>query len=455
MSLPEQTISPRRRFFNLLLTLGLPITLQNLLTSSMNMIDILMVGQLNETAIAAVGIAAQFIFMFIVIQYGVHSGIAIYTAQYWGKQDLSRIKHLSGMGIAGGLAVAVLFSAATLGAPEWLMGLFSTEPAVVALGTDYLSIAGFCFPLFALTFSFMFNMRSMGFVRVPMVASMVSVLTNVVLNYLLIFGKLGFPAMGVAGAALATTIAKCLEAVILISIVYIKGYPLAATLKEMAGFRLDFIKRVTTTCWPVFLNELAWVTGVSLYKLVYARMGTESIAAVNIVFSLEEFLFIPFWGIFHGGSIMIGNAIGAGQYGEAYSCGKFLLRAQLAVSLTTGMLMILGRDLILSFYQISPATHANAHALMLVTGLTLWAKTTNFTNIVSVLRGGGDTKFGCFLDMTGVWGIGVPLAFFGAFYLHLPVYWVMALVASEEIFKLALGIPRFLSRKWIRDLVKD
>ena len=447
--------SSEGHFFRLLFTLGLPITLQNTLTSSMNMIDILMVGQLNETAIAAVGIAAQFTFMFIVIQYGVHSGIAIFTAQYWGKQDLSRIKHLSGMGLAGGLLVALLFCIATLGFPERLMALFSTDPAVVALGAGYLSITGFCFPLFALTFSFMFNMRSMGFVRVPMVASMVSVLTNALLNYLLIFGKLGFPAMGVAGAALATTIAKCLEAVILIGIIYARGYPLAAGLKEMAGFSKEFLKKVGATCWPVFLNELAWVTGISLYKLVYARMGTESIAAVNIVFSLEEFLFIPFWGIFHGGSIMIGNTIGAGRYDLAFSCGKFLLKTQFAVSLSTGFIMILCRDTILSFYQISPATHANALGLMLVTGLTLWAKTTNFTNIVAVLRGGGDTRFGCFLDMTGVWGIGVPMAFFTAFYLHLPVYWVMALVASEELFKLSLGLPRFLSKKWIRDLVRD
>ena len=454
MTPPSQTVSPKG-FFTQLWTLGLPITLQNTLTSSMNVIDLLMVGQLNETAIAAVGIAAQFTFMFIVTQYGVHSGIAIFTAQYWGKQDLSRIKHLSGMGISAGLFIAALFSAAALIFPERLMTVFSTDPEVVALGTQYLGITGFCFPLFALTFSFMFNMRSMGFVRVPMVASMISVFTNVVLNYLLIFGKFGFPAMGVAGAALATTIAKGLEAVILISIIYWRGYPLAGTLREMAGFPMDFLKKVVATCWPVFLNELAWVTGVSLYKVVYARIGTESIAAVNIVFSLEEFLFIPFWGIFHGGSVMIGNAIGAGKYDQAFSCGKFLLRAQMAVSLTTGMTMILARDFILSFYQISPTTHTYAHALMLVTGLTLWAKTTNFTNIVSVLRGGGDTKFGCALDMTGVWGIGVPMAFFAAFYLNLPVYWVMALVSVEEVFKLSFGIPRFLSGKWIRDLVRD
>lgn len=444
---------PDKRFLGLLITLGLPITFQNLLTSSMGFIDILMVGQLDETAIAAVGIAAQYVFMFIVIQYGVHSGISIFTAQYWGKQDLSRIKHLSGMGIVAGLVIAALFSGAALLLPDRMMAFFSTDPQVIAAGARYLNIVGLCFPPFALTFSFMFNMRAMGFAKVPMAASMVSVAVNILLNWVLIFGKLGCPALGVTGAAIATTVSKFVEAAVLISTIYLGKYPLAATFKEMSGFGSDFIKKILHTCWPVFFNELAWVTGVSLYKLVYARMGTESIAAVNIVATIEEFLFIPFWGIFHGGSIMIGNSIGAGNPKEAFRFGKYLLVTQFVMALCIGLVMILSRDLMLSFYNISPGTYANAHTLMLTAGLILWGKTTNFTNIVSVLRGGGDTRFGFFLDLTGVWCIGVPIAFFAAFALGLPVYWVMALIAIEELYKLAVGIPRFLSGRWIRNLV--
>jgi len=443
----------QKKFLGLLLTLALPISLQNLLTCSMTVIDILMVGQLNETAIAAVGIANQFVFMFIVIQYGIHSGVSIFTAQYWGKKDLSRIKHLSGMGILAGLSVAALFSVAALVFPDLLMALFSKDPEVVTLGAGYLRIVGIAFAFSAVIFSFMSNLRAMGFVKVPMVCSMVAVSLNIVLNYILIFGRLGCPALGVKGAAIATCTAKILEGLIMAGIIYGKKYPLSATIREMFGFDTPFFKRVLATCWPVFLNELFWVTGVSIYKLVYARIGTQSIAAVNIVATIEEFMFIPFFGIFHGGSIMIGNSIGAGKEKTAHAYGKFLLTAQLIMAVAAGALMIISRDFVLSFYNISPATYENAYNLMLVSGLIFWSKTTNFTTIVAVLRGGGDTRFGLLLDLTGVWCIGVPMAFFAAFYLELPVYWVMALIAVEELFKLGIGIPRFLSRKWIRNLV--
>ncbi len=444
----------QKSFLGLLFTLALPISLQNMLTCSMSVIDILMVGQLHETAIAAVGIANQFVFMFIVIQYGIHSGISIFTAQYWGKKEMTRIKHLSGMGILMGLAVAGVFCYVALVLPDNLMSLFSKDEAVVSLGANYLRIVGLSFAFSAVIFSFMCNLRSMGFVKVPMVCSMVAVTLNICLNYILIFGHFGFPALGVTGAAIATCTAKIVEGLIMVGIIYGKRYPLAATFKEMFSFDRLFFNRVLATCWPVFLNELFWVTGISLYKLVYARIGTESIAAVNIVTTIEEFMFIPFFGIFHGGSIMIGNSIGAGRKETAYAYGKFLLIAQLIMAVCAGALMIFSREFVLSFYNISPDTYENAYYLMLVSGLVLWTKTTNFTNIVSVLRGGGDTRFGLLLDLTGVWCIGVPIAFFAAFYLELPVYWVMALIAVEELFKLGVGIPRFFSKKWIRNLVE-
>ena len=446
--------SSQKKFIGLLLTLALPISFQNLLTCSMSVIDILMVGQINETAIAAVGIANQFVFIFIVIQFGIHSGVSIFTAQYWGKRDISRIKHLSGIGIASGLTVAVFFSIISLVFPEQLMSLFSRDETVVTLGAGYLKITGTIFAFSAVSFSLMLNLRAMGFVRVPLICSLVAVSLNIFLNYILIFGKLGFPALGVTGAAIGTTISKIVECIVMASIVYGYRNPLAAGVKEMFSFDIPFLRKVVATCWPVFLNEFFWVVGVSLYKLVYARIGTEAIAAVNIVATIEEFMFIPFFGLFHGGSIMIGNSIGAGQGKVVQAYGGFLLGTQLIMAFTVGAVMISSREFVLSFYNISPATYENAYHLMMVAGLVFWSKTSNFTNIVSILRGGGDTRFGFFLDLTGVWCIGLPIAFFSAFYLKLPVYWVMALIAVEEIYKLGVGIPRFLSKKWVKNLVE-
>lgn len=451
----RETVLPPRLFLSLLFTLALPISLQYLLTCSMAVIDMLMIGQLNDAAVAAVGIANQFVFIFFVIQFGIHSGIAIFTAQYWGKQDISRIHQLSGLGILAGFAIGCLFAGAALFFPAAMISLFSSDADVVRLGAGYLRIVGFAFVPFCVTFSFMTNMRSMGFAFVPLIASFAAVVVNIVLNYCLIFGNFGFPAMGVTGAAIGTCTAKLIETGLLTAIIYLKPYPLAASVKKMLGFDLAFVKRVMATCWPVFFNEVFWVTGVSMYKLVYARMGTQSIAAVNIVATLEEFLFVPFFGMFHAGSILIGNSIGAKRYNQAFAYGKFMLLAQLPMALGAGLLLILCRNFILGFYNISFAAHNNAYYLMLTTGLVLWAKTTNFTTVVSVFRGGGDTRFGFFMDLSAVWCIGVPMAFTGAFVLHWPVYGVMALIALEEMFKLMIGLPRFFSKKWIKDLVAD
>ena len=451
---PSEVIVPKA-FLHLLFSLALPISLQFFLTSSMAVIDMLMIGRLHDAAVAAVGIANQFVFIFFVIQFGVHSGVAIFTAQYWGKKDLSRIHQLSGLGILAGFVVGFVFAGAALFFPGSVIALFSSDAEVVRLGAGYLRIVGVAFIPFCVTFSFMTNMRSMGFAGVPLLSSFVAVVVNIVLNYCLIFGNFGFPAMGVKGAAIGTCTAKLLETGLLTVIIYLKPYPLAAPVKKMFSFDFAFVKRVTATCWPVFLNEFFWVTGVSIYKLVYARMGTQSIAAVNIVATLEEFLFVPFFGIFHAGSILIGNSIGAKRYDRAFAYGKFMLLTQLPMALGAGGVLILCRPFILGFYNISPAAYDNAYYLMLTTGLVFWTKTTNFTTVVSVFRGGGDTKFGFLLDLSAVWCIGVPMAFAGAFVFHWPVYGVMALIALEEMFKLGVGLPRFFSKKWIRNLVAD
>src|SRR6056297_892931 len=204
-------VIPPKAFLSLLFSLALPISLQFLLTSSMAVIDILMIGRLYDAAVAAVGIANQFVFIFFVIQFGVHSGIAIFTAQYWGRKDISRIHQLSGLGILAGFAIGAVFAGAALFFPAAVISLFSNDAEVVRLGAGYLRIVGFAFVPFCITFSFMTNIRSMGFAGVPLISSFVAVVVNIVLNYCLIFGNLGFPAMGVTGAAIGTCTAKLIE----------------------------------------------------------------------------------------------------------------------------------------------------------------------------------------------------------------------------------------------------
>lgn len=445
----------RDSFIRMMFVLSLPIILQNFLTSSLTYLDTLMIGQLNEAAIAAAGIANQVVFMFFVIQFGVHSGVSIFTAQYWGKGDAAAIRRLMGMSLLGGLVIGLVFCVVAVCMPGLVMSFFTRDQTVISLGTDYLRIVGISFPAAVLTYAYTAVLRSTEIVRLPLYASFLAVVINLVLNYALIFGHFGFPALGVKGAAMATCTAKLTEAAFVVVMVYWKQYPCAASWAELTGFRFPLVRRVVSVCWPVFLNEFFWVTGVSLYNLVYARIGTDAMAAVSIISSIEAFVMIPFFGMFGAGSVIMGNTIGAGRSGDAFRYGRYLLLFQFALSLSAGLVMILFREPVLGLYEISGDTYVNAYYLMVTAGIGLALKCANFTMIVSILRGGGDTRFGLFLDMTGVWCIGVPMAFFAAFYLGLPVYWVMALVLAEEVFKLSLGIPRFLSGKWLRNLVTD
>ncbi len=442
-------------FIRVLFKLALPIAVQNFLNASMALIDTLMIGQLNETAIAAVGIANQFVFIFIVVQYGIHSGVSVFTAQYWGRKEYEKLKKLIGISLLGGSFISLFFTMAAVVFPEYLMGLFSRDGEVVRLGAGYLRTVGISFVVTAIAYAYMSNLRSIGVVRIPMYACTIAVFMNIFLNWIFIFGNLGCPPLGVGGAALATCISKSLEGLLLVSLVFYNKYPIAAGFKEMLDVDFLFVKQILTTCWPVFFNELMWVIGISFYNLVYARIGTDAIAAVNIVSSIENFVLIPFFGLFHAGAIMVGNSIGAGRRDAAYNYGKYLLRMQFLMAILAGGLMILSRDLVLGFYKVSDAAYMNAYHLMAVAGIALCVKITNFTNVVCVLRGGGDTRFAFWVDLSGVWFIGVPMSFLGAFYFHLPVYWVMAMVVSEEIYKLGIGIRRFRSRKWIRDLVAE
>ncbi len=449
------TISDENKgFFVLLLTLALPIMVQNFLHSSLNFLDVLMIGQLKDSAIAAAGIANQLVFIFFLLQFGIQSGISIYASQYWGKKDVENVRKLIGIGLFTGFLIAIIFTFIAIVIPEYFISLFTTDEKVQELAIEYLQIVGLSFFISVFTYTYTANLRSTEIVIVPIFASSVAVVLNLFLNYLLIFGNFGFPVLGVKGAAIATCISRYVEGMIIVSITYFKDYPAAARFSDMINFDSAYLKRIYRTCFPVFLNEFFWSTGVAIYNIIYARIGTEAIAAVNIIASIEGFIMIPFLGILHAGTVIIGHKIGAGFPEDAYQFAKRLVIFQFLLSFAFGFLMISSRSFILSFYNISEIAYNNAYYLIVVAGLIFCIKITNYTFVVSIFRGGGDTRFGLFVDMGGIWLIGIPLALIGGFVLKLPVYWVMAMVVTEEIVKLLIEIPRFISRKWLKNIIE-
>jgi putative MATE family efflux protein len=442
-------------FLRTLAAIALPIALQNLIASGLNMVDTIMIGQLGDTRIAAVGLANQITFLLHLFLFGISSGSAIFTAQYWGIRDQVNIRRILGLGLVTSLAISSVFALGGLLGPSLLLGLFSSDPAVLDQGSRYLVIVAWSYPMMAVSFTYAGVLRSTGDARLPMYISAFALLLNTGLNYLLINGRAGFPALGVSGAAWATLTARSVEICAMLLVVYWRRGVLAARPAELCDWTGAYIRRFFRTASPVILNESLWAVGVTMYVIVYARMGTDVVASINIAATAERLALVVFFGIASAAGIMLGNLIGAGDPDLAFRYAKRFAVLGPLFGLLAGALLILAAPWVVSFYKVSPAAAAAARGILLVYGLVAPFRVFNIINIVGILRSGGDTRFALFLDTAGVWLIAVPLAFLGGLVWGLPVQQVVMLIVIEEGFKVTLGLRRLLSRRWINRLVGE
>lgn len=442
-----------RAFYRTMLAITAPIALQNLIGSSLNMVDTVMIGQLGEIEIASVGLANQITFLLNLFMFGVSSGSAIFTAQYWGSGDLKNVHRVLGLGLSLAVAISSIFMIVSLAIPGTLLRIFSDDPVVITLGADYLRLVSFSFIMTAISFTFASVMRSIGQARPPMYISAVALLMNTGLNYLLILGKYGFPALGVRGAAIATLAARSFELLAMLWLIYGRQHILAAGLRQLSDFNRAYVAKFLRTTVPVLLNESLWAIGVTLYVVVYARMGTSVVAAVNIAATIERLAMVFVFGMANATAIMIGNQIGANHMEVAWAYARRFARLGPLAGILVGVVLITLSPIFLSFYQVAPAVRAASQAILIVYGVTMPIRVFNLVNIVGILRSGGDTRFALMLDFVGVWLIAVPLAFIGGLVLRLPVEQVVILITAEELFKAILGYFRFRSRKWLNRLV--
>ncbi|MCC7189044.1 MAG: MATE family efflux transporter [Anaerolineales bacterium] len=440
-------------FFRAMLALAAPVAFQQLITAGLNMIDVIMVGQLGETAVAALGLANQIFFLLILFLFGVTSGMAIFTAQYWGKGDVENIRKVLGICLTLAIFVAVLFSLAAVFIPEKLMSFYTEDAAVIELGSDYLRIVGLSYVLMAVSVSYISILRSITLVTMTVIVSVVSLGLKTVVGYTLIFGHFGFPALGVRGAAIGTVFGWTFESVFLLILVYALKTPLAANPFRLFHFSRPFLLTVLRTSLPAAINEVVWSFGITTYNAVYARIGTDSIAAININATVEELMFVLFIGLGNACSVLVGNKIGEKDKDIAFEYSRRATIIAVMLSILGGAVVFLMRDRVTALYQLSPAAVYDLRQIMLVYSLSVWLRVFNFMLFIGALRAGGDTKYAMFTELFSIWLIGVPAALIGGFVLHLPVYYVYALVLLEEVIKAVIITRRYLSRKWIHDLV--
>jgi len=439
----------RKRF----LSIAIPVTLQQFLTSSLNLTNNILVGQLGDASVAAVGLANQVYFILNVVLLGIGGGISVYISQFWGSRKYDQIKKVVSLSMIITMTAALIFFIPSFAAPGFILSLFSKDMSVIGLGSEYLRPVSISFLLMTFSICFSSALRSTGNVRLPLVANFVGIVVNTVLNYVLIFGKLGLPAMGVAGSAIATVVARLIESLIILWAVYASNNIVSIKPKDLFNISADLIKRFFSTSGELIAKDVVWATGTSIYMVIYALMSTEAAAAVNITSTIRSMTFVFFQGVSNACLIMVGNKIGENDNDTAYEYALRFLRITLVISAAVGCILIFSRPLVLAPYKVSQTVIDNAMGLLVVAAVIVPFQSFASVAIVGAMRGGGDIRYTIFLDLAAVWFIGMPLAWLGGLVLHLDIVWVFLLVSLQEVFKAVLCYWRIRSKKWINNVV--
>ena len=436
-----------------LIKVAIPVALQNLITSLLNMIDTVMIGSLGDRAVAAVGLANQWFFIFTLVSFGITSGSTIYVAQFFGKKDYESLQRPVAYALFLCSAVAIFFSSLAIFMPQFVMGFFTNDMETIMLGSDYLRIAGITYLTLAISLPLATAMRSTEVALLPLIITVVALLINTFLNFCLITGNLGFPALGGEGAAIATATARIFETIVILFVV-IKGYTKIKPRLHHFLPKKDFLIPYIRTIFPVVANETMWGLGISMYNAIFGRMDNSIVAANQIARNLEQITTALCMGVASAGAVIIGKKIGERNQKMAFTYSKKFATLSTAMGLVLGIVMIVFTPLYLKLYSdISPDAKIYATQLIFVFGLSMLFKMFNYVGIVGILRSGGDTTFCLFLDGCCVWFIGVLSVYLSALVFEAPFLIVALCLVSEEIVKSIGVLWRFLSKKWLNDLV--
>lgn len=445
-----------KKFFKTLIMLCVPIIIQNLISSLINMIDTVMVGGLGEISVASIGIANQYFFLYNMALSGIIGGSGIFIAQFYGKDDKTNIRRITGLSTIFAVALGLIFLSIAIISPRFVINLFTHDEEVIKIAIDYFSIIGFCYPIIAISNVFSMGSRSIRNPKLGMICSSISLVVNIILNYTFIFGKFGMPAMGVRGSALATVIARVVELILLISYVYFikNDYELRFTLKDIKSINKELLKAFVSKSVPVFCNDTFWAFGTVLYAVAYSKAGTSAIAASQIASSTGNFFIITAVCVAIGSSIMIGNELGADNIKKAIIYAKKFAVLVSLVGAIFGGLLIISIPILLKVFSVSEALAPDIRKIFIIMGLFMILKTFNTFIIIGVLRSGGDAKYALALEMGCMWLVSLPITFFAAYH-GVPIYILVALTYTEEVAKFIFGVPRALSKRWANNIVKD
>ncbi len=449
-----------KRFWSTVAGLSIPIAIQNLLISSFVLVDTLMVSNLGDVSLAAVGMAGQWSWLLNLVLFGFSSGASVFFSQYFGDKNLKGIKTTYGIVMLFVCLAAVLFAALGVFIPKQIISIFNRDTQVLDIGVKYLRIAVFSYPAIVINQVIGVLLRSTGRAKLPMYVAAFTTVLNTFLDYALIFGKFGFSELGIEGAAIATCISAWAGPVIIIAVMFCqKDEIVCAPLSELLNFSKEDVKVFFSRALPVLVNEVLWGLGTFTLNIVYSNLGYENYAAVTILKTFDNIIFAFFVGINNSCCIMVGQEIGGGQIKTGLTDAKrFALIVPLFGIITSTVAVIFRNNLISIFNiagTITELTLATASSIMVIYCLAFPLRSFLYVVITGIFRSGGDTTTGMKYDLLCLWGISVPVAIVTAYVFKMPFVLVYAFsMIFEDILKFFLCLRHLFSKRWVKPVTK-
>lgn len=445
----------KNSFYGDFIRLTIPLVLLRVVDTSINLIDGIMVGGLGEASIAAVGFCNNFYFMFSLLEFGICNGCAIFTAQYWGKQDFAGIRRTMGVNLMAGASIALLFVLATALAPQVIMGMFSRDPEVIRIGCEYLRATAPNYLLTAFISLLVTTLKNLEQAKCSLLASLVGIAVNVFFNTALIYGNFGFPALGAPGSGIATSIARFVNLLLLLAFAYIKVPLIRGSARDFFCPGKQYIGRYAKTMIPVILNEGLYGIGTMLYSVVFGLLGTAAVASINMVSVVQKCAQVFMGGAAGAAGVIIGRSIGAGNIDASYAAAVKMQRLARIVGLIGSGVFIAAVPLVFAAFQVDPAVKTSAFHMALMLTVSIFFFAYNHIGIVGILKSGGDAVFCFIVDTVGVWLISLPLILAAVVLFHAPAEVVFGLSLVEILIKSFFVRHRILDRKWAKNLVDD
>lgn len=441
-------------FYRQMFKLAIPIIIQNLLSAAVNSSDVIMLNYVGQSAISAVSLAANYSNILFMVYYGLGTGASLLCAQYFGKKNMQAIHAVEGIALRFSFAISALVALAAFTMPQRMLLLFTSDQELIAIGSSYIRIMGITYLCWGVTEIYLAILRSIGRVTISMTLNMLAFGLNILLNAMFIFGLFGAPKLGVTGVAIATASSRLIQLVacVIVSLLSkdVKLNPAYMFIRSKTLLN-DFIH----LSLPALGNDLSWSVAFSMYSVILGHLGTEAVAANSLVTVVRNVGSVFCFAIASAGTILLGRVMGQGELEKSKSYASRMLKMTVVAGAVGGVIVLAVTPFVLRFASLNDTAMHYLEYMLLINSYYIMGSAVNTALIAGVFRAGGDTKFGLICDTIDMWVYAVPLGFFAAFVLKLPVLWVYFLLCTDEFVKWPWVIRHYRKREWAKNITRE